>query len=199
MIKGNLYAEVDLLSAVRKGDQLNSAIYFIYQQYSQTISSFILANSGTEQDAEDVFQETVVTFIDLVRKNKYRGEAGIKTFLVSIARNIWLNELKKKQRSGIREQIFENNREHKELDVSQYIADREIKQQFMAIIDRLGEHCKKILTLFYYENLSMKEIVQHLPYENEQVVRNKKYKCLQHLTGMVRDNPAIARMISNKP
>lgn len=199
MIKGNLYAEVDLLSAVRKGDQLNSAIYFIYQQYSQTVSSFIRANSGTEQDAEDVFQETVVTFIDLVRKNKYRGEAGIKTFLVSIARNIWLNELKKKQRSGIREQIFENNREQKEMDVSQYIADREIKQQFMTMIERLGEHCKKILTLFYYENLSMKEIVQHLPYENEQVVRNKKYKCLQHLTGMVRDNPAIARMISNKP
>lgn len=199
MIKGNLYAEVDLLSAVRKGDQLNSAIYFIYQQYSQTVSSFIRANSGTEQDAEDVFQETVVIFIDLVRKNKYRGEAGIKTFLVSIARNIWLNELKKKQRSGIREQIFENNREQKEMDVSQYIADREIKQQFMTMIERLGEHCKKILTLFYYENLSMKEIVQHLPYENEQVVRNKKYKCLQHLTGMVRDNPAIARMISNKP
>jgi RNA polymerase sigma factor, sigma-70 family len=199
MIKGNLYAEVDLLSAVRKGDQLNSAIYFIYQQYSQTVSSFIRANSGTEQDAEDVFQETVVIFIDLVRKNKYRGEAGIKTFLVSIARNIWLNELKKKQRSGIREQIFENNREQKEMDVSQYIADREVKQQFMTMIERLGEHCKKILTLFYYENLSMKEIVQHLPYENEQVVRNKKYKCLQHLTGMVRDNPAIARMISNKP
>lgn len=199
MIKGNLYAEVDLLSAVRKGDQLNSAIYFIYRQYSQTVSSFIRANSGTEQDAEDVFQETVVIFIDLVRKNKYRGEAGIKTFLVSIARNIWLNELKKKQRSGIREQIFENNREQKEMDVSQYIADREVKQQFMTMIERLGEHCKKILTLFYYENLSMKEIVQHLPYENEQVVRNKKYKCLQHLTGMVRDNPAIARMISNKP
>jgi RNA polymerase sigma factor (sigma-70 family) len=198
MIKGNLYAEVDLLSAIRKGDQLNSAIYFIYQQYSQTISSFIIANSGTAQDAEDVFQETVVIFIDLVKNNKYRGEAGIKTFLVSIARNIWLNELKKKQRSGIREQIFENNREHSEMDVSQYIADREIKQQFKTMIEKLGEHCKKILTLFYYENKSMKEILQHLPYENEQVVRNKKYKCLQHLTGLLRQNPAIVRMISNK-
>ena len=42
----------------------------------------------------------------------------------------------------------------------------------------------------------MKEIVDHLPYENEQVVRNKKYKCLQSLTGLIKGNPALARQIS---
>jgi hypothetical protein len=41
----------------------------------------------------------------------------------------------------------------------------------------------------------MKEILYHLPYENEQVVRNKKYKCLQHLTGLIKDNPAVARQM----
>lgn len=197
MIKGNSYADADLVSAIRKGDQLNSAILYIYQQYSETISSYIIANSGSQQDAEDVFQETVVTFIELVKKDKYRGEAGIRTFLVSIARNIWLNELKKKERSGIREQVFEKSREQDEMDVSQFIADREVKQQFRAVLEKLGEPCKKILTLFYYENLSMKELLKHLDYENEQVVRNKKYKCLQHLTGLVKQNPVVARLINN--
>ena len=41
-------------------------------------------------------------------------------------------------------------------------------------------------------------MVDHLPYENEQVVRNKKYKCLQQLTGMLKDNPVIAKMIQSK-
>jgi len=50
-----------------------------------------------------VFQETVVAFIDVVKKGKYRMEASIKTFLVSIAINIWFNELKKKERAGFRE------------------------------------------------------------------------------------------------
>jgi hypothetical protein len=50
--------------------------------------------------------------------------------------------------------------------------------------------------LFYYENLSMKEIVDYLPYENEQVVRNKKYKCLQQLTGLIKNNPLIAGQIN---
>jgi len=50
--------------------------------------------------------------------------------------------------------------------------------------------------LFYYENLSMKEMADHLPYENEQVIRNKKYKCLQQLTGFIKDNPQVAQQIN---
>ncbi len=195
MIKGSTYSDVELLTAIRSGDQLNNAIYFIYQQYSQTIQSFILANSGMPADAEDIFQETVVIFIDLVKKDKFRGEASVKTFLTAIARNLWLNELKKRERSGIREKAFENNRDVTELDVSQHMANREEKQQFLEVMGKLGEPCKKLLTLFYYENMSMKDIMHQLPYENEQVVRNKKYKCLQSLTEMIKQNPLIARLV----
>jgi RNA polymerase sigma factor (sigma-70 family) len=196
MIKGSTYSDAELLAAIRRGDQLNNAIYFIYQQYSQTIQSFILANSGMPADAEDIFQETVVIFIDLVKKEKFRGEASVKTFLTAIARNLWLNELKKRERSEIREKAFEYNRDVTELDVSQHMANREVKQQFVEVLGKLGEPCKKLLTLYYYENMSMKDIVHHLPYENEQVVRNKKYKCLQSLTEMIKQNPVIARLVN---
>lgn len=198
MIKGNTYSDAELITAIGNGDQLNSAILFIYQEYSNTIQSFILANSGTQQDAEDIFQETVVTFIDLVKKNRFRGEASIKTFLVAIARNGWLNELKKRERSDIREKVFESSRDLTEMDVSQYIADMEVKQQFVNVLGKLGESCKKLLTLFYYENLSMKDILKHLHYENEQVVRNKKYKCLQSLTELIKNDPVIARLVNQQ-
>jgi len=193
-----MYSDAELITAIGDGDQLNSAILFIYQQFASTVQSFIVANSGTSQDAEDIFQETVVTFIDLVKKNKFRGEAAIKTFLVAIARNLWLNELKKRVHSVKREKLFETSRELTEMDVSQYIADREMKQQFIDVLNKLGESCKKLLTLFYYENLSMKDMLQHLPYENEQVVRNKKYKCLQSLTELIKQNPDMAKLVNNR-
>lgn len=192
-----MYSDGELIAAIARGEQLNSAILFIYQRYATTISSFIIAKSGTAQDAEDIFQETVVTFIDLIKNNKYRGEASIKTFLVAIARNIWLNELKKRERSDKRAAIFEEGRPSSELDVSELIADREVKQQFHKVLTKLGEPCRKLLTLFYYEDLSMKDMLHHLPYENEQVVRNKKYKCLQQLTGLIKQNPVIARLVEH--
>ena len=190
------YTDAELIAAIGDAKNLNKAILFLYQQYSETTCSFIIGYGGSRQDAEDVFQETVVSFIEIVKKGKYRMEASIKTFLVSVARNIWLNEVKKRERSGHREKQFELGRDQKVEDVSQQIGDLEKKRQLRDLVYQLGEPCRKILLLFYYENLSMKEIVDHLPYENEQVVRNKKYKCLQQLTGIIKDNPSIARQIT---
>ena len=189
------YSDAALLAAIRNKDTLNDAIHYLYRQFSETVSSFIIHNSGTRADAEDIFQETVVSFIEMVQKDKFREESSIKTILVAIARNLWLNELKKRDRSGNRDKIFESMRDNEEADVGHLIADREIKQQFRELLERLGENCKKILLLFYYENLAMKEMVDHLPYDNEQVVRNKKYKCLQQLAGLLKDNPLLAKKI----
>jgi len=189
------YTDVELIAAISAGKDLNDAIRSIYRQHSEAVSSFIIHYGGSEQDADDIFQETVVAFIDIVKKGKYRMEASIRTFLASIARNYWFNELKKRGRSGHRDRQFEMGRDQDEADVSQHMAELERKRQLLELVEQLGESCRKVLLLFYYENLSMKEIVNHLPYENEQVVRNKKYKCLQQLTGLIKANPAIARQM----
>lgn len=196
MKAGEKYTDTELIAAIGDKNNLNKAILFLYQQYSESTHSFIIHYGGSRQDAEDVFQETVVSFIEIVKKGSYRQEASIKTFLISVAKNIWLNEVKKRERSDFREKQFESGRDQKEVDVSHYISDLEKKRQLRELVYKLGEPCRKILMLFYYENLSMKEIVDHLPYENEQVVRNKKYKCLQQLSGFIKENPFIAMQIS---
>jgi RNA polymerase sigma factor (sigma-70 family) len=190
------YTDTELIAAIGDNKDLNKAILSLYQQYAESTSSFIIGYGGSRQDGEDVFQETVVSFIDTIKKGKYRSEASIKTFLVSIAKNIWFNELKKRERSGHREKQFESGRDQNENDISHTMSDHEKRQQLRELVYKLGEPCRKILMLFYYENLSMKEIVDYLPYENEQVVRNKKYKCLQQLTGLLKDNPQVAVQIN---
>jgi DNA-directed RNA polymerase specialized sigma subunit len=67
----------------------------------------------------------------------------------------------------------------------------------MQVVEQLGDTCKKILVMFYYENLSMKEILSSLEYENEQVVRNKKYKCLKQLEQMITSNPSLTQTLKN--
>ena len=193
---GDKYTDAELIAAIGDTKELNKAILYLYQHYSESTSSFIMSYGGSQQDAEDVFQETVVAFIEVVKKDKFRMEASVKTFLISVAKNIWLNELKKRERADFRERQFESGRDQNEVDVSHQISDLEKKRQLRDLVYQLGEPCRKILLLFYYENLSMKEIVGHLPYENEQVVRNKKYKCLQQLTGLIKDNPSIASQLN---
>src|ERR1700742_1570366 len=112
------FTDPELIAALGGSKDLNKAIMYLYQQYSESTCSFIIGYGGSRQDAEDVFQETVVSFIEIVKKGKYRMEASIKTFLVSVAKNVWYNEVKKRERSGFRDKQFESGREQQEMDVS---------------------------------------------------------------------------------
>ena len=190
------FSDSELVKAIREKEMLEHAILQLYRDHAEITRSFIKGKGGTEQDADDIFQETVVSFIDSVQKSKFRQESGIRTFLISISKNLWYNEIRRRQRAGNRERLFEADRDQEDSGVQEIIQDRELKKQLNQLLQDLGDSCRKILELFYYENLSMKEIVLHLHYENEQVVRNKKYKCLQQLTDKMKLNTLAARQIN---
>jgi len=190
-------ADEELLEAIRQGRGVDAAIRAVYRNHFESLTWLVKNNSGNQQDAEDIFQEVVVNFIELVQKDKFRGESSVKTFLFSMMRHTWLNELKKRGRSEARELKYEKAMGMEELDVSHLIAGREAKAQVMNIVERLGETCKKILVMFYYEDFSMKEILENLSYESEQVVRNKKYKCLKQLEQLITGNPYLLKTLKS--
>jgi RNA polymerase sigma factor (sigma-70 family) len=190
-------ADGELLEAIRLGKGLDAAIKLVYRDHFESMAWLVKNNNGSQQDAEDIFQEVVVSFIELVQKGKFRGESSVKTFLFSMTKNTWLNELKKRGRAGVRELKYEKAKDQQEMDVSHFIAEQEAKKQVMDVVGQLGDTCKKILVMFYYENLSMKEILVNLEYENEQVVRNKKYKCLKQLEQMITSDPSLTQTLKN--
>lgn len=189
--------DTELVANLRAGKSMDESIKAIYRNHFESLCWYIMNNSGSRQDAEDVFQEVVLSFIDLVQKDKFRGESTVKTFLFSLNRHTWLNELKRRGRALAREEKYERGQERTEMDASHYIADREGKAEVTRLVGELGETCRKILLLFYYENLSMREILETLHYENEQVVRNKKYKCLKQLEQMITEKPYLKQSLKN--
>lgn len=195
MIVLKKYSETELLAALKSSTDIDHAVRYIYREYFEALKKYICQNSGSEEDAQDVFQEVVVAFVSMVQQDKFRGESGVKTFLYSLNRNIWLNELKKRTRAEKRDIQFETEKESLSMDVSHHIAQNEMQKQTYTILDRLGDTCKKILLAYYYDNLSMKEILSRLDYENEQVVRNKKSKCLKQLEQLLFENPALAQTL----
>ncbi|MDP9042483.1 MAG: sigma-70 family RNA polymerase sigma factor, partial [Bacteroidota bacterium] len=152
MNKKNSFSDSELVVAIREREMLEQAILQLYEEHAEITRSFIMGKGGTEQDADDIFQETVVSFIDIVQKAKFRQESGIRTFLISISKNLWYNELRRRDRSGKREMVFETDRTLKEEGISEVIYDRELKKQLNQLLRELGESCKKILEMFYYEN-----------------------------------------------
>ena len=198
------FPDEEIVANLRSGLRMDETIKAIYRNYFEGLSRYIIHNSGSTQDAEDIFQEVVVNFIDLVQRDKFRGESSIKTFLFSMNRNTWLNELKRKGRAAVREEKYvrmetkdEAGQEPADANAARAVEDREEKAAIASIVASLGDTGRKILTLFYYENLPMKEILEATEYESEQVVRNKKYKCLKQLEQMLNENPQLKQTLKN--
>jgi len=191
------YSDAELLQGLRTDMNNDEAIRQLYRTQFSMTRAYIHQNSGNEADAEDIFQEVLLTFIEVVKKDKFRGDCSISTFIQVLTRHTWLNELKKRGKSKLREEKFEKTKEITGMDISHYINHREMKAQLMQMVDSLGEICKKILLAFYFENLPMKDILHSTSFENEQVVRNKKYKCLKSLEQMIAGKPDLAKNLTS--
>ncbi len=59
------------------------------------VLKLIRDNKGTEEDAKDIFQETVIAIFRKIReKSDYEIRRDFATFLYSIARWLWLKQLR---------------------------------------------------------------------------------------------------------
>jgi RNA polymerase sigma factor (sigma-70 family) len=191
------YSDAELVHALQQSKPPDSAIRHLYQAYFESSAGYVKQNSGSDQDAEDIFQEVVINFIELVQQQRFRGETSINNFLYSITRHIWLNELKRRKRAKNREEKYEREQDTTGPEMAGLLADQEVKAQLMAIIEGLGEACRKILVAFYYEGLSMREILGMMDYQNEQVLRNKKYKCMIQLEQTLSGNARLIEYLKS--
>lgn len=196
-IAGQSFTDAEIIEALQGKKNLDTTVRYLYRTHFDSLAHFIKTNSGNEQDAEDFFHEALVIFIELVQQGKFRGDSSIKTFLYAILRNLWLNELKKRSRTLQRETLYYDKSEKEEKDAQSGIWQNETKKQVLGLIEKLGENCKKILVLFYYEEMPMKDIFRVMGYESEQVARNTKYKCMKKLNELLDNNTAVKQLFKN--
>ena len=192
------YTDDEIVHALGNSREMDAAIGFIYKNYYGLLEYYVVNNKGTKEDAADVIQETIVAFIEIVENNKYRGDASVKSFLYSITRNLWLSELRKRNSADNRNRIFEKGKDEIEEEAVSQLIKSEYHKAIQDMFVRLGEKCKQLLTMVYYEDLSMKDILDKTTdYQNEQVLRNKKYKCMKQLEQMIEDNQDLKIQFKN--
>lgn len=186
-----MWNDVLILEKLRNAQTINQALDRLYDVHYRMLEFFIVQNRGSQTDAQDTIQETMLVFVNMVHENKYRGDASIKSMLYSINRNIWLSELRRRKNRVHRDTLFESEKEIELVDYSEELIKMEGYKMMMELFDKLGKGCKSILTLFYFDNLSMEEIVEKEQLSSEQVLRNKKYKCMKALTAKIESNEKL--------
>jgi RNA polymerase sigma factor (sigma-70 family) len=170
------YSDVELIKLIAKAD--SSAFSFIYKKHFNMVRYLVEKNSGTADDASDLFQEILIIIYEKVRDNKLQLTCSLKTFIYSVARNQWLKRLNVNKRK----MSFDKFEEYVTVEDNEY--DLPVVN-INELINGIGEACRKLLVLFYYRKKSMEEICVELNYSNADTIKTQKYKCIQRLKKMV--------------
>jgi RNA polymerase sigma factor (sigma-70 family) len=167
-----------MLDMIRKGDE--KALAFLYESNKKMISAFIARNNGTHDDYEDMLQEALVILWERVRAGKFEYSSKLSTFLFGTVRNIWLRRLAKAKRE-IPTDLQGDEQRDPSLSALDSLIESEETLSVRAALEKIGEQCKKLLLLFYWEECSMEEIAKQLGFANAETVKSKKYQCKKSL------------------
>jgi len=183
------YNDKEIISRILVGAKTrhDEALRYLYKTYYPFIRGFVIKNNGDEEGAADVFQEAIVVLYNKIKAETFRGDSTIKTFLYAIARNLWLKELRKHPRQVSDITDLDNFTDF-EAEESDEIENEQKGQLLRESISQLGEACREILIDYYYAKYSMKEIMVKLGLGSEQSTKNKKYRCMQQLIKLCRQN-----------
>lgn len=167
------------LIAQRKEDKALIKLY----RYQGVVSTLVMKNGGSKEDALDVFQDALIIFCKRVWEGNFTLTSKIDTYLYSICYNLWRKELEKQNKKtslSNQEQVLVND---EQIDL---LIEKENKiKQIEVVLHKIGDPCMKLLKMFYYEALKMKEIAQKLGYSSEKTAKAQKYKCIERAKKMI--------------
>jgi RNA polymerase sigma factor (sigma-70 family) len=163
----------------------------IYKESLPEVIKYIKRNSGTTDDAKDVFQEGILVIFDKVKEGKLELTTSFHVFLFIVCKRIWLKKLKKR---GNKEVTLEENLEFGyEINYEERFLKTQKWNLFNQKFEELAEECRKVLKLLF-NGFSGKEIAEAMGY-TEEYAKRKKYKCKLSLADLIKKDSTYQNLI----
>jgi RNA polymerase sigma factor (sigma-70 family) len=173
------FTDDQFIDGLRQGN--SEVLSALYKKYYGIVLKYIVNNSGTEEAAQDIYQETVIVLYENAQKAEFSLNCQLQTYIYSVARRLWLKQLKKSGKTFLFKEEEENEVVDITPDVSEYeTKELEIERMNKSLVE-LGEPCATLIKDFYIHKMNMDEIAEKFGYTNADNAKNQKYKCLQRL------------------
>ena len=141
---------------VRHGD--SAAFAQLYEKYRPLATAYAAALGGRNVSVADIVQETFARLWD--RRQEYRGEAGVGTYMFAYVRNICLAERRLRKRAQTLAQHSFPGSAHPDIALSrpEIVAyQNEMKERLEQTLARLSSVQQQAMQLYYVEGMSLHE------------------------------------------
>ena len=179
-------SDEEILIGLKKRD--NRVLQYIYKNSFNPVKQLILHNAGSENDAEDIFQEALIIIFRKLKDNPgFNLTSAFSTYIYSISRLLWLKHLRQIKKIEI-DPLNRDLEERIEFEEPSPVQDKDLR---MAIYQRtlmeIPEDCQKILRLTA-QDITSKEIARQLGFRSEGYVRKRRHFCKEYLINKIKED-----------
>jgi RNA polymerase sigma-70 factor (ECF subfamily) len=158
----------------------------LFNRYAYFIKEAIHKYSLPEEDAFDLYSDTIISAIEKIASGSFQGRSSLKTWLYSIFHNKYVDFLRKRStnKSSIHHTLSMSDllmeiSDHTKTIIQKLVdkTDHEVLKQKLA---QLGDSCRQMLML-WADGYSDKEIAGLMEYKTSDVVKTSRLRCLEKL------------------
>ncbi|MBU2946966.1 RNA polymerase sigma factor [Zobellia uliginosa] len=185
----NTQAEITL-EDLRKGS--DDLLRLVYESNRQKFLNYARRYNLSEEENIDVYQDAYVIFYDNIMSGKLESlSSSISTYLFSIGKYLIFDKMRKNKkvvsgdfdlsRVGETDELVNTF----EMEPQSLTTEQELLKKHFG---SLGDKCQELLTLFYYRGFTIQEIMEAKNYNNENVVKSAKSRCMKTLKEKIQAN-----------
>lgn len=160
----------------------------------ETVFRHVYEHGGSREDAQDIFQESLVLFDRNLREGRFEGKSALSTYFVAIAKWRWVTVRRQQGRyTDISPAQHDETVDSPEAETIR----GEYRELFQEALGQIGDRCRELLKLYQLEH-SMDEIAQLMQYSNADVAKKEAYRCRMRFRELLETNPAFAVLLKGR-
>ena len=186
------YSDKEILQAIKSRHE-KDVLNFIYNTHFPKVQQYVKQNSGDQDAAFDVFQDSIMVFYKYVMEDKFDPKYEIGAFVFSVSKNIWINKLRKESKEvEVPEYIDFSDTGN---DIMDQLITREKEGLVAELLSKLGERCEELLRYSIFYRMKNTEICKKMGFSTENAVKTRKYKCMQKLIAFIEERPGLKSVL----
>ena len=189
----NVLSDRALLNNYLSGDR--SAISELIERHSQRVRNYIGMMVKDNDTADDIFQETFIKAVKVIDEGRYVDSGKFLSWVLRIAHNRVLDHFRREKSSR---QINESEAGYDMLGTMRFseptaednIVLGEIEQTMRQLVDELPDEQQEVVRLRYYSKLSFQEIAEQTEVSINTALGRMRY-ALINLRRMIKERNIV--------
>lgn len=161
---------------------LESPAVFYEERYRRLfihVARYVGRHGGTLAHAEDLYHDALVIYYDSLKKPGFALQTTEDAYIMGIVKNRWSRVVRSEQ----------NNQDLRALDSA--VDDEPVdvdRDKLYGIILSAGKKCLEMLTMFYNQHTTVRDVARAFGFASEHSASVQKYKCIEKIRETIRQN-----------